>query len=358
MTLKAFEPRASENFSHTTLRGIAALCVVAFHALQDDQSLPSAYVGFLQSSYLFVDLFFMLSGFIMVETYAARIRTGPWLMESLAFLRRRVAKILPNYYFWLAISIVYFMVKVAYFTDKSHPSACLGSAVLRHTLLLQHLVGSCVKFNIPLWSIATEAVIYGVFPALVFLLRYWVLLIIMPLLIYPALLMISGDIDIISGMPSLARTLAGFMIGMLLGQLSCRVPCGMILLSQISLAGLLVVFLSFGMDMSVIVIMAGLVLVTARDIGPMAGFSRLMLPYSIGRASFSIYLAHILVVDVVFIVATKLDVETGFLFWSKSALLVPISVVLSALVGLLSYILFEHVMENHFRRNRVRARAT
>lgn len=358
MTLKAFEPRASENFSHTALRGVAALCVVAFHAREDNQSLPSVFAGFLQSSYLFVDLFFMLSGFIMVETYSARIRTGPWVMQSLMFLRRRAAKILPNYYFWLGISIVYFMVKLAYFTDKAHSPACLGEAAMRHALLIQHLVGSCVKFNIPLWSIATEAVIYGVFPVLVFLLRYWSLLIIVPLLIYPALVMLSGDLDIISGMPSLARTLTGFTIGMMLAQLSRSMTCGMIWSLQISFAGLLVVFLSLGMDMPAIGMMAGLVLATAKDIGPVARFGRLMLPYSIGRASFSIYLVHILVVDVVFLIATKLDAEMGFLFWSKSVLLIPISVVFSVLIGSIAYVFFEHAMEDYFRRNQSKGRAT
>lgn len=97
----AFARRPSENFAHTGLRGLAALAVVGFHAMRHPEPLEPGLGSFLQASYLFVDLFFVLSGFIMFETYAPRLRTGAFRKEALRFLFKRALKILPNYYIWL-----------------------------------------------------------------------------------------------------------------------------------------------------------------------------------------------------------------------------------------------------------------
>jgi hypothetical protein len=76
------QPRESEIFAHTSLRGLAALSVVGYHACLSSDITAAAggpVAAFFLSSFIFVDLFFMLSGFIMVETYGARLYATPGL---------------------------------------------------------------------------------------------------------------------------------------------------------------------------------------------------------------------------------------------------------------------------------------
>lgn len=56
----------------TGLRGAAALIVVAYHYLQSDIAHP----GPIRCGYLAVDLFFILSGFVMALNYGERFRDG------------------------------------------------------------------------------------------------------------------------------------------------------------------------------------------------------------------------------------------------------------------------------------------
>jgi peptidoglycan/LPS O-acetylase OafA/YrhL len=56
-----------------SLRGVAACMVVLYHS-------PFNYgdgdVSFISNSYLFVDFFFVLSGFVMSLAYSSQIRGG------------------------------------------------------------------------------------------------------------------------------------------------------------------------------------------------------------------------------------------------------------------------------------------
>ncbi|WCT73861.1 acyltransferase [Sphingomonas naphthae] len=80
------------------LRLVAALAVVAFHALgTGTQYLPDeTAIGFVRYGDLGVDLFFVISGFIICVTATSRERD--WRL----FLRRRLTRIVPLY--WLATS--------------------------------------------------------------------------------------------------------------------------------------------------------------------------------------------------------------------------------------------------------------
>lgn len=82
--------RESEEIrSLNTLRGIAALVVTAYHA--------GGMFGvrhWIPHGYLAVDLFFVISGFIMAHVYQARIGEG---LGFRLFMRRRMARLYPLY---------------------------------------------------------------------------------------------------------------------------------------------------------------------------------------------------------------------------------------------------------------------
>jgi len=83
------------------LRGIAAISVMFMHFLQD---LP---IPILQSAYLSVDVFFMLSGFILTQAYGERLRQESWWGE---YLKRRVIRLYPMICIGLTIGLVSLVV--------------------------------------------------------------------------------------------------------------------------------------------------------------------------------------------------------------------------------------------------------
>jgi peptidoglycan/LPS O-acetylase OafA/YrhL len=81
------EPR--EIRSLNTLRGLAALMVAAFHA-----PMLFGVKAWLPHAYLAVDLFFVLSGFVMAHAYGARIGDG---LSFPRFAQLRLARLYPLY---------------------------------------------------------------------------------------------------------------------------------------------------------------------------------------------------------------------------------------------------------------------
>ena len=83
--------------SLTGLRGIAALYVVLFHYL-DGLSYTTPRNVFLAHGYLAVDLFFVLSGFVMTLTYSGMFQAGSSFALFRIFLGRRIARVYPLYF--------------------------------------------------------------------------------------------------------------------------------------------------------------------------------------------------------------------------------------------------------------------
>lgn len=79
------------------LRGVAALMVVILHEHDGLAGLPKPYSG-----YLAVDLFFLLSGFVIASAYDKRLAGG---MSVLAFLKVRLIRLYPLYLLGFAIGL-------------------------------------------------------------------------------------------------------------------------------------------------------------------------------------------------------------------------------------------------------------
>jgi peptidoglycan/LPS O-acetylase OafA/YrhL len=70
------------------LRGIAAFAVVLFHYL------GPIHFPFIASSYIAVDLFFILSGFVIFHAYADKVRGA---MRPSTFINKRISRLAPTY---------------------------------------------------------------------------------------------------------------------------------------------------------------------------------------------------------------------------------------------------------------------
>jgi len=136
------------------IRGLAALSVAIMHFPIDNYISNSS---FFSNSFLFVDLFFVLSGFILTILYSG-------FFSPIVFLKLRFARIAPVYYLTLFFGIVLEFLKLL-FPDLSTTQSFSGSndfySLLREVLLIQSLpIFSNTSFDPPNWSISSEAFAY------------------------------------------------------------------------------------------------------------------------------------------------------------------------------------------------------
>lgn len=139
------------------LRGIAA-CLLVFY--KSPFSFFDGNVSFMMNSYLFVDLFFILSGFVLSHAYASSIVEG---MSFKGFMILRLVRIYPLHFFVLLLFIAYEVLRQTVLGGSAEASRS-GFAVLTHALLVQSLgVHDSLTWNTPSWSISVEFYCYILF---------------------------------------------------------------------------------------------------------------------------------------------------------------------------------------------------
>jgi peptidoglycan/LPS O-acetylase OafA/YrhL len=150
----------------TPLRGAAALLVAIFHfEMAIARFVPARTTMFFEKSYLMVDLFFVLSGFIMLHVYGSRFSQGLAKKNIRHFFVARFARTYPLHIFTLLLLVVI----VRYLTNWGNPPIPLEQPrdILPNVFLLQSF-GVChiYNWNIPSWSISAEWGAYILFPLL------------------------------------------------------------------------------------------------------------------------------------------------------------------------------------------------
>lgn len=150
--------------SLTALRGIAALLVAVFHfEMAAARFVPADQTMFFEKCYLMVDLFFIMSGFIMLHVYSDQFQDKIQASTLKNFLVARFARIYPLHLF----SLLLLVVIVRWLTDWGNPPILLEqpSDILPNILLL-HSFGftKIYSWNIPSWSISAEWAAYLLFP--------------------------------------------------------------------------------------------------------------------------------------------------------------------------------------------------
>jgi peptidoglycan/LPS O-acetylase OafA/YrhL len=142
-------------YSLQGLRGVAVLGVVLFHMMSveakysgGDSLLPSC-VAFFQ---LGVDLFFVISGFVMVIVSRGRFQNG---VEAQRFLFNRLSRIYPTYWLYFFITLAVYRVQPG-LVNSGH-----GSSNLLLSFLL--LPSDKVLLVMVAWSLVFELWFYAVF---------------------------------------------------------------------------------------------------------------------------------------------------------------------------------------------------
>ena len=145
-----------------SLRGVCALLVVLYHQPNGSHLTSSS---FIRGSYMFVDFFFVLSGFVIAYNYGWRLET---VRDASRFMVRRFFRLLPLYYFMI---LLYFALELA--TKPSGAPLGVGSGRtaegLARSLTLTNSIGDPLlsAWNTASWSISSEWWTYAAFAALI-----------------------------------------------------------------------------------------------------------------------------------------------------------------------------------------------
>jgi peptidoglycan/LPS O-acetylase OafA/YrhL len=322
------------------LRGVAACAVALHHSPFMLKAEPAAFVA---SSYLFVDFFFILSGFVMTHVYRDRITQG---LPFKNYLLLRLGRLYPLHVFahlLYALSVFGKWLLYAAGVGASNPAQALPLGSFWTNLLLLQGFGAYgyLYWNRPSWSIGAELGVYVIFfvftatldrrgrllPPLVF-----------ALLLYGALLVHDERRLDITYDFGLLRCIAGFYLGSCLLRLSRRwgarlrlargaqagaeLACVAAVIwcvsnaasSQLSLPGALLAF-------------AASIYVFSRDTsGPLGALLKTPWLGKLGIWSYSIYLLHLVCFEVAgdvaeYVLGMKLQPGIG-----------PIAILLNALV--------------------------
>lgn len=144
------------------LRGLCAIIVALNHVEIES---PLKLVGVVQHGALFVDFFFVLSGFIIAYNYA-NLSTASELGR---FMGLRLARVYPLHLVMLLVFLSYellqwIVVVVGHVALQSAPFSYNDTTAFLLNLTLLNGVGlSGLSFNVPAWSISTEFWTYLLF---------------------------------------------------------------------------------------------------------------------------------------------------------------------------------------------------
>jgi peptidoglycan/LPS O-acetylase OafA/YrhL len=296
-------------------RGLAALLVALFHLGLGDPAILRIPAG-----YLFVDLFFVLSGFLICASYAHKLGAPG---ELPVFLVRRTGRLLPLLLVATAayVAVINAGILAHWLLDPARTAPHWMQPTLKEllaTLTMTHSLGlfDHVILNYAAWSISTEFYAYIAFALLCLLLRgrarlpafaavallawgvcAWASVRLRQCLSWGGCLDLTFDYGY-------WRCLAGFFLGALLSQLPVRAPprAGgtpglMLAVVQVAALALLVAMFMLVRRWPVLGLGApllfGVFLLSIRsDRGPLAALFGSAPLQVLGRNSYSVYLMH------------------------------------------------------------------
>jgi peptidoglycan/LPS O-acetylase OafA/YrhL len=323
----------------TPLRGLAALMVAIYHFEEVCAKFISPeYTMVVRKSYLMVDLFFVLSGFIMLYVYGHNFEKSITKASFNNFLAARFARIYPLHLFTLLLAVFVF------YASGAEPFPVNDPAAIPTHLLLLHSFGihQIFTWNVPSWSISAEWWAYMVFPLLVVLLNRHRLATRTGMILFAAIAYLAivywlprtnlfapdapapQNLDVTYNYGFL-RGLAGFLVGMIIYELYTQEHLRKFFgrdVTALLIAGVTALLLHLGVnDLFYIPLFAGLVLCLASNSGRVKNiFNNRPLQF-LGDISYSVYLVHGLLL---FWVGVPILVMAGYSYQGPGSLTVPL----------------------------------
>lgn len=225
MKLLGLRTDSDEILNLDFLRLVASVAIVWHHSHHfwyppDTRAADSARSDGLA---LFVDLFFMISGFVMAFVYRGRLGSVAAFAD---FYWRRIARLYPLHLVVLGFTIAVWAVLLTRGASDTAPSFA-PSCIVQTALLMQEYFdcGSPYTFNGVTWSVSVEMGLYVLLPLLLMIVSaspaLFALLAVAGAGSAFALYAPGGDV---LALPNLMRGWLGFCIGILAAQLRKRLP--------------------------------------------------------------------------------------------------------------------------------------
>jgi len=197
------------NLPLESLRGISAVMIVMLH-FKNDSIWHKNYL--ILNSEVFVDFFFVLSGFVLSLGYKDNIYS---LNNFFLFVKKRFLRIYPLHILTLFFFVIYNIVKI-FLINKLNLNATHDTYTffdfIKNIFLIHGISGA--SYNLPSWSISVEFICYLIFGLLVF--KKLFLKLLFPIVIFSFIIIYFQITDLMSKeYMNLSRCLFCFFLGCL-----------------------------------------------------------------------------------------------------------------------------------------------
>jgi len=336
--------------SLTGIRGIAALWVVFLHYFESIYTNKDIYINKLFSNGIIaVDMFFLLSAFVMCMAYSEEFKWSIPLSAYKKFIKKRLARVYPAYFFWVIMFLLIFDFSNLKFDYTK---------ILVNLLLIQNLFTNSAIAGV-FWSLSSEWILYVIFPFLYFTLhkikiKYINLLLVLACIIgiyllpsmnnyfidfHRGLHMVppSGFVGVVKGVNSILRCFFAYVIGInlfLLIRNSFSISDFWLrFFRYTAIIGLLLTpYFGKSVETYTFLFIYSIILISVlyldKEKADSVFASRTV--YFLGQISYSIYLCHMFILVFVSILAkkflsTQFDILQPYLVIGSLILLIPIS---------------------------------
>ncbi|HVY88691.1 MAG TPA: acyltransferase [Hyphomonadaceae bacterium] len=136
------------------LRGIAAILVLACHVPN------SFFIGVAPNAYLAVDLFFVLSGFVLAYAYQQRLSSG---MSVVRFMQLRLVRLYPLYILGSLVGVAAVLAGTQAIDGPAFVTSLVAALLFLPSPLPLPPSHFAYPFNFPAWSLFFELFINVVF---------------------------------------------------------------------------------------------------------------------------------------------------------------------------------------------------
>ena len=296
------------------LRGLCALLVVFFHLPVSSHLHPLAL---FRHGYLFVDFFFVLSGFVIAHAYGGRLGSvndlGP-------FLIKRLGRVWPLHAVMLAAFVGLELCRLWFHFDAATPFARDRSveAIFTNLLLIQSFnIHPYLTWNGPAWSISVEMGAYVVFAAIMVLAPRRFTAISLLLIVAGALIVLTQSTRFMNttynfGFP---RAVYGFFLGCLVHRIWLMKPptfapvvAGWLQLICLVVVGAYVSYAQGPWTVAAPLFFAVSIWIFAEERGLVSRILSVRPMLALGHWSYSIYMVHMFVITIMLILARKLQI--------------------------------------------------
>ena len=287
-----------------SIRGLAALLVVFFHIPKWN---PTLDIRIINNGYLMVDLFFVLSGFVIYNAYVGKINSAKDLFR---FQFLRFGRLYPVHIMFL---IAFIFIEITRYLALSKLGITIPDtkpfsennlkAIFQHLFLIQAILptNNAATFNGPAWSISVEFYTYLIFGAGIFLAEKKKNVLFSLLAFASVLLLVS---ETTFGLKDFLRCLAGFFIGCLTAlatnKFKTNVPKYFSLMVFVAIALFLQLKTSKQYNISIYFLTAAMIasIVLSRN-GYLNNILNLKMLTWLGSVSYAIYMSHAAIIWVV-----------------------------------------------------------